>query len=102
MVLERPPTDSPVSDEALVLFEVLSPSNRKADELWRRKVYASVPNCQHYVTVSLKRVEVIAYGRASRWKGRSLTRLVDTLALPALGVSIPVVDIYRWTPLGEQ
>jgi hypothetical protein len=46
MVLERPPTASPVSDEALVLFEVLSPSNTRADRDWRRKVYASVPNCQ--------------------------------------------------------
>ena len=102
MVLERPPTASPVSDEALVLFEVLSPSNRKADQAWRRKVYASVPNCQHYVTVSLKRVEVTAHDRASRWKGRSITSLADSLALPALGVSIPVADIYRWTPLGEH
>jgi Uma2 family endonuclease len=102
MVLERPPTASPVSDEALVLFEVLSPSNRKADQAWRRKVYASVANCQHYVTVSLKRVEVTAHDRASRWKGRSITSLVDSLALPALGVSIPVADIYRWTPLGKH
>jgi Uma2 family endonuclease len=102
MVLERPPTGEPVSEEALVLFEVLSPSNRKGDQAWRRKVYASVPNCQHYVTVSLKRVEVVAYDRASRWKGRSLTSLADALALPALGVSIPLADVYRWTPLGER
>jgi Uma2 family endonuclease len=102
MVLERPPTDSPVSDEALVLFEVLSPSNRKADQDWRRKIYASVPNCQHYVTVSLKRVEVTAYDRASDWKGRNLSSLAESLALPVLGLSIPVTEIYRWTPLGER
>ncbi len=100
MVLERPPTASPVSDEALVLFEVLSRSNTKADQTWRRKVYASVPNCQHYVTVSLKAVEVTAHDRASRWKGRSFRRLAESVTLPALGVSIPLSDIYRWTPLG--
>jgi Uma2 family endonuclease len=100
MVLERPATSGPVSDEALVLFEVLSPSNRKGDQAWRRKVYVSVPNCEHYVTVSLKTVEVIAYDRANRWKGRSLTSLAGSLALPALGLSIPLADIYRWTPLG--
>jgi Uma2 family endonuclease len=102
MVLERPPTSEPVSDEALVLFEVLSPGNRKGDQAWRRKVYASVPNCQHYVTVSLKTVEVVAYDRASRWKGCSLTSLAEALALPALGASIPLADMYRWTPLGER
>ena len=68
MVKEHPPTGRPVSDDALVLFEVLSPGN-KGDQAWRRKVYASVPNCEHYVTVSLKTVEVVAYDRANRWKG---------------------------------
>jgi hypothetical protein len=102
MVLERPPTDSPVSDEALVLFEVLSKNNRRADQVWRRKVYASVPNCQHYVTVSLKSVEVVAYDRASSWDGRRFTSLAESLPLPALGLSMPVADIYRWTPVGAQ
>ena len=61
-----------------------------------------MPNCEHYVTVSLKTVEVIAYDRSNRWKGRSLTSLAGSLALPALGLSIPLADIYRWTPLGEH
>jgi Uma2 family endonuclease len=102
MVKEHPPTGTPASDDALALFEVLSPSNKKADQDWRRKVYSSVPNCQHYVTVSLKAVEVTAHDRASRWKGRGLTSLADSLTLPALGVSMPVAEIYRWTPLGGQ
>jgi hypothetical protein len=60
-----------------------------------------VPNCRHYVTVSLKTVEVDTYDRDRRWKARSLTSLAENLALSALGLSIPVADIYRWTPLGE-
>ena len=102
MVKERPLTGSPVSDDALVLFEVLSRSNTKVDQAWRRKVYASVPNCQHYVTVSLKTVNVAAYDRASGWQQRSLADLSDALDLPALGLAIPVADIYRWTPLGHD
>ena len=27
---------------------------------------------------------------------------VDALALPALGLSVPVADTYRWTPLGQS
>lgn len=100
-VKEAAATGSPITDDALVLFEVLSRSNTKADQTWRRKVYASVPNCQHYVTVSLKTVEVDAYDRDTGWKRRTLTNLVDALALPALGLSVPVADIYRWTPLGQ-
>jgi Uma2 family endonuclease len=100
-VKEGAATGSPVTDDALVLFEVLSRSNTKADQAWRRKVYASVPNCRHYVTVSLTRVEVDAYDRDDRWKKRTVTSIGDALALPALGLSIPVADIYRWTPLGQ-
>ena len=94
------PTGSPVTDDALVLFEVLSRSNTKADQAWRRKVYASVPNCQHYITVSLKAVEVVAYERDTSWEKRSVSSLGDGLDLPALGLSIPLATIYRWTPLG--
>ena len=100
MVKENPPTGSPVSEDALVLFEVLSKSNTKADQAWRRRVYASVPNCQHCVTVSLKAVEVIAYDRSSRWRERNFTELAGRVELPALGLAMPVADIYRWTPLG--
>jgi hypothetical protein len=94
-------TDSPVTEDAVVVFEVLSRSNPKADQAWRRKVYASVPNCQHYVTVSLKAVEVDVYDRGTAWKKRTLRSLAEALALPALGVSMPLADIYRWTPLAN-
>jgi Uma2 family endonuclease len=101
MVKEHALSGSPVSDDALVLFEVLSRSNTKADQAWRRRVYASVPNCRHYVTVSLKAVEVDAYDRDNAWSRRTLTGLADALALPALGLSMSLADIYRWTPLGQ-
>ncbi len=51
-VKDSPLAGLPTTDDALVLFEVISKSNSKADQAWRRRVYASVPNCQHYVTVS--------------------------------------------------
>jgi Uma2 family endonuclease len=101
-VKEDPMTGSPVTDDAFVLFEVLSRSNTRADQAWRRKVYASVPNCRHYVTVSLKTAEVDAYDRDSGWKKRIATGLAAALDLPALSLSTPLADIYRWTPLGPQ
>jgi Uma2 family endonuclease len=100
-VKDGPATDRPETTDALVLFEVLSPSNTKADQAWRRKVYASIPNCQHYVTVSLKRVEVTVYDRSSGWKARGETALEASLELPALGLSMPLADVYRYVPLGE-
>jgi Uma2 family endonuclease len=101
MVKELPPTGSPVSEESLAFFEVLSKSNTKADQAWRRKVYASVPNCQHYVTVALKEIEIVAFDRATGWKERRLTSLRAGLDLPALGPTLPLADIYRWTSFGQ-
>ena len=91
--------DSPITDDALVIFEVLSKSNTKADRAWRRRVYASVPNCQHYVTVSAKSAEVVRYDRADGWGGATLTGLAARLALPAIETEITLADIYRWTPI---
>jgi len=101
-VKEAPATAFPVTEDALVLFEVLSRSNTKTDQTWRRKVYASVPNCQHYVTVSIKAMEVVAYDRNTAWRQRSITSLSEALDLPALTLSMPLADIYRWTPLRPQ
>jgi Uma2 family endonuclease len=98
-VQEGPALSSPVTDDALVLFEVLSKSNTKADQAWRKRVYASVPNCQHYVTVSTKSAEIIRYDRADGWVGITAAGLGAKFALPAIGADIALRDIYRWTPI---
>jgi hypothetical protein len=94
-----PATGRPVTDDALVVFEVLSPSNDKSDQAWRRKVYASVPNCQHYVTVSLKDLEAVAFDRETGWAARTVSGLDGVLELPALGMKLALRDVYRFTPL---
>ena len=55
---EGPVRDEPATEDAPVIFEVLARANTKADQEWRRRVYSSVRNCQHYVTVSLKAADV--------------------------------------------
>lgn len=102
IVKEQPPTGAPFSDEALVIVEVLSHANIREDRAWRKHVYASVPNCQHYVTVSLKRPEVIVSSRATGWGEHKVGGSSATVDLPALGLSLPLADIYRSTPLGTS
>ena len=102
MVKEDEPTGAHVSNDGLVLFEVLSPSNRKKDRDWRLSVYSSVPNCRHYVTIEQKRVEAVVRDRESGWKARTFKSLDDVVQLSALGdLSIGLVDVYRRTPLGQ-
>jgi Uma2 family endonuclease len=99
-VQEGPATWNNVTQDAVVIFEVLSRSNTKADQAWRRRVYASVPNCQHYVTVSLKAAAVVAYDRTTGWQERQAVGLDAALELSALGLTLPLADVYRYTPLG--
>lgn len=91
---------SPVTSDALVVFEVISPSNRRTSEAWRRHAFATVPNLRHYVTIAQRRVEVVRYDRDRDWKPTAIRSLKRSLDLPALGpVAIPLARIYRWTPL---
>ena len=94
-------TNTHTTDDALLLFEVLSKSNTKADRAWRKRVYASVPNCQHYVTISTKAAEIIRHDRADGWQGQTIAGLDSTLSLPTIDVTIPLRNIYRWTSIGE-
>ena len=98
MVKAQPGTGKSVSDEALVLFEVLSPSNTPPDQAWRRKVYSSIPNLQHYVTVAQKSVVVTRHDRANNWKAHRIDAIAGSLELQALGGAIPLGIIYRDTP----
>ena len=98
-VQEGAATWESVTDDALVILEVLSRSNTKADQAWRRRVYASVPNCQHYVTVSMKAASMTAYDRTTGWKERPATGIDGTIDLPALDLKLSLADVYRYTPL---
>ena len=100
MVKEHPLTGRSWTDDARVIFEIWSPSNRPTDKRWRLRVYTSVPNCQHYVTVDQDTLDVVRYDRATGWKpAPPLSALSDTLDLPALGCALPLSEIYLDTPL---
>ncbi|MDX2156285.1 MAG: Uma2 family endonuclease [Hyphomicrobiaceae bacterium] len=99
MVKEHPGRGSHVSEDALVVLEILSRSNTKTDRAWRRRVYASIPNCQHYVTISTERAEAVCYARADGWIEHTSRGLRESIELAAIDASIPLRDIYRFTPI---
>ena len=90
---------SSVTNDALILFEILSKSNTRTDRAWRQRVYASVANCQHYVTVATRSAEVVRYDRADGWKGLKIKGLGGVLELPAIKVVMPLRGMYRRTPI---
>lgn len=101
LVMAEAPDDlyQHTTPDSLVLIEVLSRSNTKARRDWRRKVYASVPNCQHYLTIATKKVEIRRHDRANDWAEMVVAPEALQIKLEALGVSLAVADIYRHTRL---
>jgi Uma2 family endonuclease len=97
-ILIRPDTGNELSrecDDAIVAIEVLSESTADRDLRWKRKAYARVASLMWYVVIAQDAVEVLVYARASNFAEQRLESLAGTVDLPALGISLPLAEIYR-------
>ena len=99
MVKGRAATGSRISEEALVLVEVLSRSNTRKDQNWRLATYQHVVGAEHYVAVHQNQIAVIRYDRAGGWQPYLYRDVHQALELPALDLKIPLAEIYEGTPL---
>jgi Uma2 family endonuclease len=90
-------TNNVICDDMIVAFEVLSPSTKRRDLRWKRTAYASLPSLMHYVVIAQDEVEVMTYDRASGFAEHRLDGPGDAIALGAVGLSLPLRDIYRDT-----
>jgi Uma2 family endonuclease len=79
----------------IVAFEVLSPSTRRTDLVWKPQAYRDLPSLQHLVLVDPDQPWVRAFDRTQRWADRILTSTSDRLALSAVHVELPLAEIYR-------
>ena len=84
-----------VCDDVIVAFEVLSSSTADHDLRWKRRNYATLPSLQHYVVVAQDDVEVLVFDRATDFAERRTHDIEASLALPALGLSLALRDIYE-------
>jgi len=86
--------------EVIVAFEILSPSTEDRDLRWKRTAYTGMPSLTHYVVVAQDAVDVVVFARENKFAEHRLRSLTDSLELPALGISLPLSEIYRDTGLG--
>jgi Uma2 family endonuclease len=89
-----------VCDDMIAAFEILSPSTAKRDLRWKRKAYASLPSLMHYVVIAQDKVEVLIYDRSGGFAERQLADMGDKVKLAALGIALPLADIYGDTGIG--
>src|SRR2546421_8528289 len=101
LILPRRPADmSRDRDDVIVAFEILSPSTADRDLRWKRAAYTSLRSLTHYVVVAQDAVEVIVFAREDSFAERRLTSLSDVLLFSALGIDLPLSEIYRDSGLG--
>jgi Uma2 family endonuclease len=80
--------------EPLAVFEVLSPSTALADRRVKALEYASVAGIMVYVILETERPEIIVHRRAGGWEAETVAGLDAELALPEIGVTIPLSAVY--------
>ncbi|MDC7787181.1 Uma2 family endonuclease [Rhodoplanes sp. TEM] len=96
-----PPLDPTLRDrdDVLVVFEVLSPSTAERDLRWKREAYTSLASLTHYVVIAQNAWDVVVFARDTDFAELRLSGRDDALAFPALGVTLPLSEIYRDTGL---
>jgi Uma2 family endonuclease len=87
--------------DALVAFEVLSPSTKDRDLRWKRTAYTSLASLTHYAVIAQDAVEVVVFARDNGFAEKRLRSLNDSVDVPALGISLLLAEIYRGTSLGN-
>lgn len=88
------PENDDDSIEPTVVFEVSSPSSVLTDRRVKALEYASVPGITVYVILEAEHPEMIVHRRAAGWEAETIAGFGAELALPEIGVTIPLSDIY--------
>lgn len=87
------------TQDVIVAFEVLSPSTAERDLRWKRTAYTSLPSLTHYVVIAQDAIDVVVFARDAGFAELHLRSIGETLEFPALGISLPLSEIYRDTGL---
>jgi Uma2 family endonuclease len=90
--------DPRYADRFYLVAEVLSESDKGVIDS-KRDIYRAHPSCTCILLVRQDRAEIVVDHRTGDgWHSRVL-RAADELILPEFGLSCPVGDVYRDTPL---
>jgi len=83
--------------DPIVVFEVLSPSTMRTDRVLKFERYRAIPSLQQIVFVYQDSVRIESWLRQhGDWREEPVLFLMleDSLAIPILGASLPLADIY--------
>ncbi len=95
------PRDAKLIDDPVVVFEVLSPSTASKDHVIKNQEYRATPSVRRYVMLAQDRIAATIFSRESGdWTGRLLGE-DDVLAMPEIGITVPLAELYADLDLSE-
>jgi Uma2 family endonuclease len=94
-------TSALVSDP-VVIFEVLSPSTAAVDRIVKAREYQGTPSVRRYVMLEQDRVGATVYARTGDGWTHEILIAGSTLALPEIGVELPLAELYEGLVLPQQ
>ena len=88
--------------DVVVVFEVISPSSARMDRIVKLREYHAVPSIRRYVIVEQDSIGLTVFARQhdEPWTASVLTD-GDVLALPEIGIEVPVAALYAGIPFDE-
>lgn len=91
--------------QPVAVFEILSPKTELVDRTDKRRDYQRLASLCHYVLIAqdVPRVEIYSRGEGS-WRFDELDGLDSAAPLEALGIELPLAEIYEglWLPAPER
>ena len=79
----------------VVIFEVLGPSTAAKDRIVKAREYQATPSVQRYVMLEQDRVGATVHVRAQNGWSVLVLKDDDILAMPEIGLSIPLAEFYE-------
>lgn len=85
-----------VAHEPRAVIEVLSPSTREFDLLGKLEEYKAVASLREIVVVEPNAPEAMVWScpEGGEWRGEPVKGLEAEIALPSLGIALPMREIY--------
>jgi Uma2 family endonuclease len=90
--------------EALVVFEVISPTSGRVDRTVKLREYRAVASIRRYVILDNAGPDLAVYARAASDQDWTATALSagDVLEIPEVGILIPVDELYLGVEFPDQ
>ncbi len=81
--------------DPVVVFEVLSPSTTRNDRIVKAREYQATPSVQRYIMLEQDSVNAVVHARSGdAWTHEILVADL-LLALPEIGVDLPLAELYE-------